>query len=212
MKTLVAFAFSLGTFVAAMFGQSSFVTDQMGGLTGPTGPTFIMQTNGVIAQSFTPNFSSLDYVQMAFFDANRSNNLGASIFVNVRADSITGQILGTSPAVALPDDFGVVGAGAGGSAGIATFYFSSSISLSPGTVYYLEPVAVGDYLAIDVYHYGYAGGTGYANGLALAGGDLWFREGILVPAPEPETLGLGLLGVGALLFARHKHIDSTPHP
>jgi hypothetical protein len=77
--------------------------------------------------------------------------------------------------------------------------------VTPGTTYYFDlSVLSGDSWSTVAYNYNYAGGTGFSGGVDLVGSDLWFREGIIIPAPEPGTLGLGLLGGGVFWLVRRR--------
>jgi hypothetical protein len=85
------------------------------------------------------------------------------------------------------------------------FFFSTPVSLTPGNQYYFQPsVTTGDASwTIRAYNaYGYTGGTAYANGVALPGSDLWFREGVVVP--EPTTAALFTLALAALALRKVK--------
>ncbi len=143
-----------------------------------------------VGQSFTPTLAAIDFVQFSLAGAN----LGSSVFVNLRSSSMTGTILGTTDtqAVSLDPRFPV------------TFSFLSSVSLSPGTQYFLEPVVAVNNGTVSITISDplsnpnpYQGGTEFHAG-APAGLDLWFSEGIIVPEPSIWTL-LGLGGV--VMFA-----------
>jgi hypothetical protein len=68
-------------------------------------------------------------------DAVSGNGSGARVYVNLRSDSITGTILATTASVFMPDGFGT-----GANRGYTNFFFSTSVSLTPGTTYYFQPV------------------------------------------------------------------------
>ena len=94
---------------------------------------------------------------------------------------------------------------ANGFAGVTNFIFPNTVSVTPGTTYYFEAVnQAGDSFLAAAGEYFYEGGYAYYNGVLNGGGDLWFREGIIVPAPEPGTLWLGVLGAGLLWAVRRK--------
>jgi hypothetical protein len=86
--------------------------------------------------------------------------------------------------------------------GVVTFYFDTPVSLIPNGLYFFDiNVSSGDLWRADYYTYNYLGGRSYFNGIADSGiGDLWFREGIIVP--EPSTWALWLVGGSALLCGR----------
>jgi hypothetical protein len=85
------------------------------------------------------------------------------------------------------------------------FLFPTSVAVNPGTTYYFQPVAApgSGQTAVGYYNtFGYAGGMAIVNGNGIPSSDLWFREGIIVPAPEPGTWELGVAGMAALIFVR----------
>jgi hypothetical protein len=122
------------------------------------------------------------------------NSLGATVYVNLRADSISGSILGSTDPVFMADGF----------VGYPNFIFSSPVTVTPGTVYYFQPVVQsGDLWGITAYNaYNYSGGTAYSQGAAVPAFDLWFREGIVVP--EPSGAFLVLVGIGLVVWCRRK--------
>ena len=190
-------------FIAALFASQvcatgqGFIFDQQSSATSANAfAGIIMQNSYPLGQSFTPTLTGIDFVQLAFRDKNIGNNLGATVFMNVRSDSITGTILGTTAPVSMPDGFG-----AGPNAAIATFFFASTVSLQPETLYYLEPIVQsGDQWVICDGEYFYFRGTEIGLGTSFPASDLWFREGILVP--EPSALAVVLLGAGVLAWMR----------
>ena len=142
------------------------------------------------AQSFTPLLDSVGFIRLNFDDGNPGDGLGATVYVNLRAGSVTGTILGTSDSVTMRDGF----------AGVTNFLFPTPVSVSSGTTYFFEPVqSAGGNWNIEVGPYLYPGGILYVNGMPTQGADLWFREGIV---PEPSPLSLVLIGGAALLGAR----------
>jgi hypothetical protein len=142
-----------------------------------------------IGQSFTPGFGSIDYVQFGVADLNQ----GSFLFVNLRQNSMSGPIIGSTDTQPVPLNNGHVP---------TTFLFSTSVALNPGTQYFLEPVIVVNAFQITILTSA-AGANPYPGGTALdgntsAGFDLWFAEGVVVP--EPSTWALFGLG-GVVLFA-----------
>jgi hypothetical protein len=148
-------------------------------------------------QSFTASLNGVDFIRLMVLDANLSNGLGATLYVNLRTNSITGPILGSTASVTFPDNFN----------GTANFFFTNTVFLSSGTLYYFEPVVrSGDLWRNMAGEYNYPGGTAFALGTASPGSDLWFREGLV---PEPSSLLLLLLG-GAVFFAARRRRRPPP--
>ena len=203
MKTsLIVFSLFLASLC---FAQSTlFIYDQQSSTESyyGSGAIVISEQQPLLGQSFTPSLSGIGFVRFGFYDGTLGNTLSATVSVNLRSDSITGSILGTTiPAVISS------GVGSGTNSPAVNLFFPSEVSLVPGTVYYLQPVfMVGNQnLQILSYHsFNYAGGSLINFGVGGSGSDMWFREGIIVPAPEPETLSLGLLGAGLLWAARQR--------
>jgi len=144
-------------------------------------------------QSFTPSLSAVGFVNLVLLGGFSGG--GGTVYIDIRANSITGTILGTSQSVYVAQQTG----------GIVTFNFDNAVSVTPGTIYYFQPIVspggsnVG---APDITFLGYPGGTSFYQGNATPNQDLEFQEGIYVP--EPSTWALLLLGVGALCFLRRK--------
>ena len=176
-------------------GTFSFVYDQQSAIeTTGGGQGAIIQSSQPIGQSITPSLSAVGFIRLQLADPPPANGIGATLDVVLHADSLSGPVLGTTDSVSLPDGFGV------GARGFADFFFSTPISVNPGTTYYFQPVIQsGDQwdLVGDAYQYG--GGTAFVSGSPIPGRDFWFREGIVVP--EPATWTFLLLG-GSALYLR----------
>ncbi|PYJ05750.1 MAG: hypothetical protein DME25_07885 [Verrucomicrobia bacterium] len=153
-----------------------------------------------IGQSFTPTLPSIGFVQFDLYDDRSLNGLGATLYVNLRANSITGAVVSSTTPVFLPDD----------SFGVVSFLFPTPAPLAPGTTYYLEPVVQsGDLWLVNGGGNPYPRGTAFIRGADI-GEDLWFREGIIVP--EPSAAWLTLVGVGVSLYAsRRFNPKAVPH-
>jgi PEP-CTERM motif len=182
------------------YGQGTFVYDQQSAVEGVGGESGgFLQTGQPFGQSFTPALSSIDFVRFLVYDVFPNNDLGASIVVNLRSNSISGPVLASTLPLSLPDGFGSV------TRGYTNFSFATSVPLAPGVTYYAQPVVLsgGDtWAAIGSDTFNYAGGTMFVNGAPRPPGyyDLWFREGIVVP--EPSSATLVLLGSGILFYVR----------
>ncbi len=174
-------------------GQGTFVFDQQSS-TLEGHPPYASGANiqNLIApwgQSFTPGLSSIDFIRLTFDDGDINDGLGATLLINLHSDSMSGPVIGATDSVTMANGF----------TGPTTFFFPSTVALTPGVLYYFEPVLQsGGSWYVDVGAHTYAGGMAYNGGIGSAGTDLWFREGIVVP--EPSSVGLMLCGIAGFLF------------
>ena len=168
-------------------GQGTLQFDQQVNPTSVPG-TFNNIVPGPTGQSFVPSLNSIGFVQL-YFNDDQFNGIGATIDVNLWSGAIgTGTLLGTSSSVLLPDAF----------SGSATFLFSTPLSVTSGTSYFLQPVIEsGDNFVVGIVSGpSYPNGTAFFNGTAASTVDLWFREGIVGPEPSSFSLAvLGLIGI-----------------
>jgi hypothetical protein len=181
--------------------QGTFVYDQQSATESLVSESATaIQTNQPLGQSFTPSLSSVGFIRLNLWDQNPNNGLGATVYVNLLADSITGPIIGSSALVWMPNGFGW------GTNAYVNFYFTTPVTVTPGMTYYLNPVVQsGDVWDAGAGGFGFNGGTFYIKGVADPhGASLWFREGIVVP--EPSALPLVVLGASALIYVRRRHI------
>ncbi|MDE3066743.1 MAG: hypothetical protein KGJ60_04240 [Verrucomicrobiota bacterium] len=189
-------AFWFPAFLAS--GQGTFVYDQQA--TDPTigyaGFGQPIQLNQPMGLSFTPTLTSVGFIQLSLIDPV-SNGAGATVYLNLWAGSIGGTLLGSTTPVYIPDYFGNAP---------TNFFFSTPVSVTPGTTYYFQPMleARSDNADAIYYHYGYSGGTMILNGAPYPPWDLWFREGIYA-VPEPSPVWLAFLGSAIFLYARRKY-------
>jgi hypothetical protein len=168
-------------------GQGTFIYDQQSATetTGGGGAVSI-QSNQPLGQSFTPTLSSIGFIRLFV-----EGGLGTSLYVNLRTDSITGPILGSTDLISFGGTF----------AGYSNFFFSTSVTVIPGATYFFQPVLQSGGGAVVAYNgYNYPGGNAFEQEVSLPSIDLWFREGIVVP--EPSSLSL-LIGSGVLFYVRH---------
>jgi hypothetical protein len=179
------YALAQGTFI---YDQDSATND------GPvpfTAGSVIQTASPGLGQSFTPSLTGVDFIRLLLLDGSPSNGVGATLSMNLRTNSITGPILATTASVALPDSFD----------GVVNFFFTNTVPLSPGTLYYFEPVVrFGDAWKAMNGEYNYPGGMVFALGQPNPAVDFWFREGLV---PEPSSALLMLIG-GALLALRQR--------
>jgi hypothetical protein len=182
--------------------QGTFQYDQLT-LASPIPPNFVfdIQPSQPIGQSFTPTLPLVDFVQFALFDGHPNNGLGATLYVNLRSNSITGPIVSSSNPVFMPET------PSGG--GPTHFFFSGPVAVVPGTTYFFEIVVQsGDTWRVNTLPDIYSGGTMFVQGVAQPLQDLWFREGVIVP--EPSAAAIFSLTGAAFLFLRRKKDLLTP--
>jgi len=132
MKIQSCFAIAALLFVNLrwLHGQGTIVYDQQSSIDesawpNGAGPT-IQGITAPFGQSFTPSFTSLDFIRLNLNDPDPVNGSGAVLYVNVRANSITGPILSSTSPVNLANGF----------TGVVSFLFGNTVSLTPGEVYY----------------------------------------------------------------------------
>jgi hypothetical protein len=178
----------LTTAADLLYGQGTFMFDQQ----SSTDESLLPGSGGSMtlnppAQSFTPALTSVGFIRLKFDDGSPFDSLGASIYVNLRANSVNGTILGSTALVTMRSGF----------AGVTNLFFADPVAVTPGATYFFEPVqSAGGPWNIEVGPYVYPGGIFYAGGNPAPGADLWFREGIIVP--EPSSALLALLGAISL--------------
>src|SRR5579871_3054539 len=108
-----------------------------------------IQVNQPFGQSFTPSLNAVGFIRLDLFYYAGSG--GASVDVVLRANSISGPVIGTSESVFLPDNGG----------GFINFYFDTPVTVTPGTTYYFQPMVQpgGNYVAANqAPNYNYSGG------------------------------------------------------
>jgi hypothetical protein len=187
----------IGLAARSLHAQATFIYDQQssadefipyfGG--GPT----MQQIPTPWGQSFTPALSGVDFIRLKLDDDRPGNGIGATIYLNLRSDSMTGTILGTTASISMLDGF----------RGNPTFFFPATVPVTPGTTYYLEPITGpgSDFSDIIVDSFNYPGGSYIRGGLPVLYSDLWFREGLYI-VPEPSSALLLLLGATGLACSR----------
>jgi hypothetical protein len=192
-------------------GQSILVYDQQSPADGRTSvpsstqPDSPNSPNPVIrlGQSFTPSLSGIDFVELRVGRAG--SETPTSVLINLRQDSILGTILGSTETRYVPL----------GPVSVFTLYFPNQIPLLPGTTYFFDVQvpyttttpngvtgsggATVDTDSLDN-QFNYHGGVAYRGTNALTSYDLWFREGTIVPIPEPSSIALFTMGGGLFAF------------
>jgi hypothetical protein len=179
----------------AASGQGTMIYDQQSATNRSfSGQDYPFQAEQPAGQSFTPTLAAVGFVQLEFVDPHPGDGVGGMVYVNLRADSLTGAILGSTDPVSMPDGF---------SLGVTNFFFGTPLAVTPGTTYYLQPVLQsGDSLwSIVAGPFNYSGGTFFFNGAPNPNGfNAWFREGVLIP--EPSSGLLVLVGFVAMWVMR----------
>jgi hypothetical protein len=182
-----------------VYGQVNFVYDQSSATNPVASSGYPIQADQPIGQSFTPTLSSVGFVQLLFGYGFPSNQLGATVLVNLWSGSISnGVLLSSTEPVFIPD----------GALNLVTnFTFLTPVTVTPGTTYFLQPYLQSGDTRVAVMAstgFNYPNGTLYWNGAPDPNNsDLWFREGIVVP--EPSSSLLILLGSSVFLYARRIH-------
>jgi hypothetical protein len=105
---------------------------------------------------------AIGFVQICIGDRAPNNGLGATLFLNLRQATFNGPIIGRSTRVSFPDNF----------KGNATFLFTNNPPVTPGQLYFFEPVVEsGDVWGIYGEEVGYTNGfpviKGSVNGIAI---------------------------------------------
>ncbi len=196
-------------------GQGTFIYDQQSSTNaGAGGAGFPIAEDQPMGQSFIPILSSIGFVQLEFDDPRPGNGLGATVFVNLWSNSISnGTLLGSTDPVFMPNGFGS-GSGGFGFLTPTNFYFSTPVSVTPETTYYIQPVVVqpgsdDPWTVIGSEVFNYANGTAYFNGAPdINNHDLWFREGV-IDVPEPSSVSLVMFSILASQILRRKS-NSNP--
>lgn len=169
-----------------------------------------------MGQTFIPSLTSIDFVELQMFDASLDSN-GGSVFVRIREDSKTGDIVGTSPIVHLEDCFQFpAGPGCGMIATVVApvrFDFFDSVPVTAGQSYLIEILhAGGDSLGVAFSSRNpYTNGAGFFDGsdAYALGVDLTFREGIVVP--EPASAALLTAGVAVVAGSQWRRRKDRPY-
>src|SRR5258708_2607463 len=90
----------------AAHAQGTFIYDQQSSTEARQGEANSrIQTDAPVGQSFTPSLTAVGFIRLDLFDAVINNGKGATVYFNLRADSITGTILASSTPVSMPDGF-----------------------------------------------------------------------------------------------------------
>jgi len=182
----------LSLIAAEAFSQGFLVVDQASGTTNELLQNFTQIPDNQIAQSFTPSLSTVGFVQFQTYVFDDNNGAGVAFAVNLREGAYNGPILSsTTPVVLLNRLMTQIG----------TFYYPDNISVTPGQLYFFEPVLLSPGSMNTGYKFpsSYPFGEAWNNGVpSSTGSDYWFREGIVVP--EPGTVWMLLFGSGVFIW------------
>jgi hypothetical protein len=199
MKTscLILCATLFTAFIAE--GQGTLIYDQQSATNqAGGGGTFI--EDQPLGQSFIPSLSAVGFIQLEFADSNPGNSLGATVYVNLWSGSISnGTLLSSTDPVFMPN---------GAFDLVTNFIFSTSVTVTPGVTYYIQPLVIQpgsdtNWALIGSTLYNYSGGTAIVFGNSVSSLDLWFREGV-IDVPEPSSAAIMFLGGGLFVYARRK--------
>jgi len=191
----IAIAFISWLLAIDLQAQGFLLVDQASGTMDEIVTTSTQLPNNQIAQSFTPSLSAVGFVQFSEYVPAFPGNNTVTFAVNLRAGAYNGQILSSTDLVILVNHGTQIG----------TFYFPENISVTPGNLYFLEPVLSSTGFLNIGYKFpsSYPGGEAWSNG-GIAGSDYWFREGIVVPEPNVSWM----LGFSACLFVLVRRVWS----
>jgi hypothetical protein len=217
-KHLVAFAV-LGVALGAApsrAGADPFIIDQQSSFSSPTSFLIFPSANSVFGQEFTPALTSLHDVELEL--GGPTGHPDATVMVSILTGGPTGTLLGSTSILIPTSD---------ASTTIRHFDFSSSVSLTPTNLYFIDAtIDQSNFSVAADYNNPYPSGRAYYNGTFTHGSfgdnvDLSFREGPNISAvPEPSTgLLLGtalpvLLGISrcALRRSRVSILGGGPGP
>src|SRR5437879_992803 len=163
------------------------MVDQASGTTDELVTVATVIPDNQIAQSFTPLIPAVGFVQLQ--TSIFASSSGETLIMNLRQGAYNGPIVSSTTPVFLINKITQVN----------TFYYPDNISVTPGQFYFFEPIVLSSG-SLDVgykFPSSYAGGEAWSNG-GIAGGDYWFREGIVVP--EPSTVWLLAWGSGVFIW------------
>jgi len=181
--------FILCSTAAELFAQGLLV-DQASGTIDEIVTVATPLPDNQIAQSFTPLIPAVSFVQFSQNLPAFPGNDQVAFMVNLRPGAYNGPIISSTDPVVLVNHL----------TQICTFYFPANIQVSPGQLYFFEPVLQSaGFLDIGTKSpSGYLGGALWSNALMDPQADLWFREGIVVP--EPGSFWLLLFGSGVFIW------------
>jgi hypothetical protein len=185
-KCLGVTAIALYLVTSQTLGQG-FIVDQASGTADEIVTVATVIPDNQIAQSFTPLIPAVGLVQLQ--TSIFASSSGETLIINLRQGAYNGPIVSSTDPVFLINKITQVN----------TFYYPDNISVTPGQLYFFEPVLLSAG-SLDIgykFPSSYPGGEAWSNG-GIAGGDYWFREGVIVP--EPGSVWLLLFGSAVFIW------------
>ncbi len=184
-------AFALLLVMTSRLLAQGLLVDQASGTLDEVVTVTTQIPDNQIAQSFTPSLSAVGFVQFSEVVPAFPGNNAVTFTVNLREGAYNGPILSSTTPVVLVNHFTQIG----------TFFYPANIPVTPGQLYFFEPVLQSAGFLDVGYKFpsSYPAGEAWNNGLPSGdASDYWFREGIVVP--EPVTIWLLLLGSGVFIW------------
>src|SRR6266511_5033215 len=170
--------------------QELLVDQASGSLEEPVVNAYLIPENQ-LAQSFTPSFNAVGFVQLRTLVTSPSGSQ-VTVTVNLRQGAYDGPVVSSTDPVVIT-----------GFADVGTFYFPDNIPVAACQMYFFEPALQ----SLGILEIGFKSPSTYDRGDLIINsvpsgglGDLWFREGVVVP--EPATPWLICVGASILLWRR----------
>jgi hypothetical protein len=171
--------------------EADLIIDQQNAYTGGPVQGWTIILFQPMGQTFVPTFDSMNVVILNLQDD--APFFGGGPWAVEVHQGLDGALLGTSQAVSLPAGFGD-----GNAAGLPVeFDFASSIPLTPGSTYSLEPIRIdgSSFNLMATVADGYPPGFLFLKG-SQQSGDAIFAEGLSIASvPESSTLILSGIAV-----------------
>jgi hypothetical protein len=106
LRPTATVALALAVTTLSALGQGTFIYDQQSATTLAISGGAAFGVEQPFGQAFTPALSSVGFVQFEFIDDYPGDGIGATVYVNLWADSLaSGTLLGSTAPVFMPDRF-----------------------------------------------------------------------------------------------------------
>src|SRR6266480_6990665 len=162
---LIAAVLATMLHVTSILAQGVIV-DQASGTTSEFIQDFTRIPDNQIAQSFTPSLSAVGFVQFSEYISAFPGNDQVTFVVNLRQGAYNGPILSSTDPVILVNKITQIG----------TFYYPDNVVVTPGQLYFFEPVLL-TAGSMDIgykFPSSYPDGDAWNNGVpSNGGGDYW---------------------------------------